>query len=278
MTVVAVVRGSAWVLPNDGEAERFGPGDVVAIRGPEPYVVADAPATPPRIAIHPGQRCTTLDGESVDETTGLGVRTWGNSEDGSTVLLTGTYQADGEVSRRVLDTLPRLVILRAGDWECPFVPLLADEIGKDEPGQAAVLDRLLDLLVVAMLRTWFARADTTAPAWYSAYADPVVGRAMRLLQNEPAYPWTVASLASAAGVSRAALARRFTDLVGESPMAFLSGWRLTLAADLLREPDATVTSVARSVGYNSPFTFSTAFKRQYGISPQEHRARRDRPA
>lgn len=273
LTVVAVVRGEAWIMPGEGDAERFEPGDLVAVRGPDPYVVADSSGTPPGIVIHPGQVCTTLDGESVAETMGLGVRTWGNSAHGSTVLLTGTYQATGEVSRRLLEALPRLVILRAGDWDCPFVPLLADEIGKDEPGQAAVLDRLLDVLVVAMLRTWFARADVTAPAWYAAYADPVVGRAVRMLQDDPAQPWTVGSLASSVGVSRAALARRFTDLVGEPPMTFLSSWRLTLAADLLREPDATVTSVARKVGYTSPFTFSAAFKRHHGISPNAYRNR-----
>lgn len=102
---------------------------------------------------------------------------------------------------------------------------------------------------------------------------PVVdlGPALRLLHHEPAKPWTVASLAAAIGVSRAALARRFTELVGEPPMTFLTDWRLTLAADLLREPDATVSSVARQVGYGSPFALSAAFKRVRGISPQEHR-------
>src|SRR5262249_25169974 len=94
---------------------------------------------------------------------------------------------------------------------------------------------------------------------------------LRLLHNNPAHPWTVAALAAEVGVSRAALARRFTELVGEPPMAFLTGWRLALAADLLLEPDATVGAVARPVGYTSPFTFSTAFKRRYGVSPQAHR-------
>jgi AraC-like DNA-binding protein len=100
----------------------------------------------------------------------------------------------------------------------------------------------------------------------------VVGPALRLLHHRPAHPWTVASLAVATGVSRAALARRFTELVGEPPMSFLAGWRLTLAADLLREPGATVGSVARQVGYGSPFALSAAFKRVRGISPQQHRA------
>lgn len=83
----------------------------------------------------------------------------------------------------------------------------------------------------------------------------------------------MAELARATNVSRAALARRFTDLVGEPPMAYLAGWRLALAADLLREPDATVGAVAKRVGYGSSFALSAAFKRVRGISPSEHRAR-----
>ena len=98
------------------------------------------------------------------------------------------------------------------------------------------------------------------------------GHALRLLHHNPAHPWTVAELARETGVSRAALARRFNDLVGEPPMAFLTSWRIALAADLLLEPGATVGSVAEQVGYGSPFALSTAFKRVRGISPQEHRA------
>ncbi|MFF2027133.1 helix-turn-helix transcriptional regulator, partial [Streptomyces sp. NPDC058171] len=99
-----------------------------------------------------------------------------------------------------------------------------------------------------------------------------VGKAMRILQNNPSHQWTVESLAAETGLSRAALARRFTELVGEPPMTFLAGWRLSLAADLLREPDATVASVAQRVGYGSAFALSAAFKRVRGVSPKEHRA------
>jgi len=164
------------------------------------------------------------------------------------------------------------VLLRRDEWDCPFIPLLADEVVKDAPGQEAVLDRLLDLLLIAVLRAWFARPDAGTPAWYRAHSDPVVGRALRMIHNNPGHPWTVASLAAGTGVSRAALARRFTELVGEPPMRFLTGWRLAMAADLLREPDATLGSVARRVGYGSAFALSAAFKRELGVSPQEHRA------
>ena len=273
LTLVAVVRGEAWIVPERGAAGRFDHGDVAVSRGPDPYTVADDPATAPQAVIHPGQRCTTPEGQELKQMTDLGVRTWGNSPDGATVLLMGTYQLDGEVSQRLLRALPSLLVLREGVWDCPLIPLLADEIVKDEPGQEAVLDRLLDLLLIAVLRAWFARPDAAAPGWYRAYGDPVVGRALRLLYHNPAHPWTVAELATAASVSRASLARRFNELVGEPPMAFLTGWRIALAADLLREPGATIGAVASQVGYGSPFALSTAFKRIRGISPQQHRAR-----
>jgi AraC-like DNA-binding protein len=166
------------------------------------------------------------------------------------------------------------VVLPARAWDSPVVPLLADEIVKDEPGQEAVLDRLLDLLLIAALRAWFSRPEAVAPAWYRAYGDPVVGPALRLLYNNPDHPWTVASLAAKTGVSRAALARRFTELVGEPPMRFLTEWRIALAADLLREPGATLGAVARQVGYGSAFALSAAFKRERGISPARYRAER----
>jgi AraC-like DNA-binding protein len=271
LTLVAMVRGEAWVVPDSGDAVRLCPGDVAITRGPDPYTVADDPATPPQVVIHPGQHCTTLEGEDLAQAMDLGVRTWGNSREGSAMMLTGTYQMRGEISQRLLAALPALLVLPDDAWDCPLLPLLGDEIVKDEPGQEVVLDRLLDLLLIAVLRAWFSRPEAEAPAWYQAQSDPVVGRALRMLHNNPAHPWTVATLAVGTGVSRAALARRFTELVGEPPMTYLTGWRLALAADLLREPDATVGAVARQVGYGSSFALSTAFKRVRGIRPQEHR-------
>jgi AraC-like DNA-binding protein len=273
LTLIALVRGEAWLLPaRHAEPFALAQGDVAIVRGPEPYTVADDPATSPQAVIHPGQRCTTIGGEKLAEQWSQGVRTWGNTPDGRTVMLTGTYQLHSEVSQRLLRALPATLVLREDEWDCPLIPLLADEIVKDEAGQEAVLDRLLDLLLIAVLRAWFARPDAQAPSWYRAYADPVVGHALRLMHHNPAHAWTLAELAREVGTSRATLARRFQELVGEPPMAFLTGWRIALAADLLREPGATIGSVAEQVGYGSPFALSTAFKRLRGVSPREHRA------
>ena len=202
----------------------------------------------------------------------LGVRTWGNAADGETVMLTGTYELHSEVSGRLLRALPGSLVLREDEWDCPVIPLLADEIVKDEPGQEAVLDRLLDLLLIAALRAPGSPARRrTRRAGTGRRGTPSSGHALRLLHHDPARPWTVAELARETGVSRAALARRFHELVGEPPMTFLTGWRIALAADLLREPGATIASVADRVGYGTPFALSAAFKRVRGISPRRYR-------
>jgi AraC-like DNA-binding protein len=272
LTVVAMVRGDAWVVPDGGAPVPLAEGDVVIIRGPDPYLVADDPATPPQALILPGDECRTPDGGHLTELVDLGIRTWGHGLDGPTVMLTGTYGMNGEVSKRLLAALPSLIVLRGDEWSSPLVPLLAAEIVRDVPGQETVLDRLLDLLLISALRTWFARPD--APAWYRAHTDPVVGQALRLLQHQPAEPWTVAKLAANAGVSRAAFARRFTEALGEPPMGYLTGWRLALAADLLRQrPELTIGAVAHQVGYGGAFALSAAFKRVYGASPQAYRTR-----
>lgn len=273
LTIMLLVRGDAWVTADGGQQLRLAAGDVAIARGPDPYTVADAPGTVPQAVILPGGECSYPDGRSMKGHWDLGVRSWGDRLDGSSVMLIGTYMMQGEISGRLLDALPPLLTLTADMWDCALTDILAEEIVRDEPGQEVVLDRLLDLLVIAALRSWFSRPEAEAPAWYQALADPVVGRVLRLVQDDPAHPWTVATLAAKAGVSRAALARRFSELVGEPPMTYLTGWRLALAADRLRDTEDTIGAIARQVGYGSSFALSSAFKRVYGVSPQEHRTR-----
>ena len=272
VTVLAMVRGHAWVVPDDGAPVRLDAGDVAVTRAPDHYNVSDDPATEPDVVIHRGQRCCNLEGESIEDRMMLGVRTWGNDPSGSTLMLVGAYESPSDISDRLARALPPVLSLSDKTWDSPLVALLCDEMAKDAPGQAAVLDRLIDLLLIAILRAWFTRPEAEAPAWYRAQSDSVVSGALQAMHGTPAHPWTLAELATEAGVSRAALARRFHDVVGESPMKFLTKWRLALAADLLCEPDATVGTVAEKVGYSTPFALSTAFKRVRGISPQEHRA------
>jgi AraC-like DNA-binding protein len=163
-----------------------------------------------------------------------------------------------------------LFVLRAQDLKTPLVGLLAEEAGRDGPGQEPYLDRLLDLLLMDVVRTWFDR-DERAPNWWRAEHDPIAGPALRLLYNNPEHGWTVANLAAAVGCSRALLARRFNEAVGEPPISFLTNWRLALAADMLRSGPITIAAIARQIGYGTPFALSSAFKRAYGMSPNSYR-------
>jgi AraC-like DNA-binding protein len=275
LAVMAVVQGAATLIPDGQAPVTLQPGELALARGPAPYTVADAPGTPPQAIIKPGQVCTLPNGQDVKLMDFLGTRTWGNAAEGDTILLTGVYESAGEISTRLLKALAPLIVQ---PLQTPLIGLLEEEIVKDQPGQEAVLDRLLDLLLIAALRAYFARPEAEAPGWYRATSDPIVGPALKLIHDDPRHQWTVEELASRAAVSRAAFARRFNDLVGEPPMRFLTGWRIALAADLLLEPGATIASVADRVGYGSPFALSTAFKRIRGLSPQQHRKRERAPA
>ena len=271
LTLICQTHGSAAIVGESAGTVLLGPGDVALTRGTDHYVFADDPATTPMVVIHPGQRCTTLSGDDLRFEMSLGVRTWGNSPSGVTRSVICAYEGRSEVSARLLDALPTVLLLRADEWESPLVDLLAAEAGNDGPGQEAYLDRLLDLLLIAVLRTWFDR-DENAPTWWHAEHDPVVGPALKLIYNNPDHPWTVANLAAAVGSSRAAFASRFSEQVGEPPIAFLTHWRLALAADLLRSSQATIAAIARQVGYSTPFALSSAFKRAYFVSPNTYRA------
>ncbi len=261
LTLVTAVRGDTWLLVEDGTSVLLRPGDFGVIRGPMRFVLADDPSTPPQI---------DLDGPDCEQWL-VDTRTYGFGADQDALVITGSYAVERGVSDRLLNALPRAFVVPCGDEHCPTLDVLATEIPKDQAGQDVILDRLLDLLLVYVLREWFDRPDSNTPAWYRALGDETVGPALRAMHDEPERAWTVAELAARAGVSRAALARRFTTLVGVPPLTYLTEWRMDVAADLLTQPDATVSSVARAVGYADGFAFSTAFKRVRGVRPSDHR-------
>ncbi|GAA2997899.1 AraC family transcriptional regulator [Actinokineospora diospyrosa] len=251
LTMVSPLRGRAWV----GSAEETAvvdPGDVAVLRGPAPFTVGEHPAVgPPRVITRDDYCDRARDAAAPPRTCG--------DPNGATVLLSGAYEARSGVGDGLLATLPTLLVVRGAD---PAVlAQVAAEVAPDRPGQQALLDRLLDLALISTLRTWFATEGTATTA------DPLVATAVRLLGADIAHPWTVAALATAAGTSRAVLARRFTAEVGQTPMAHLADLRLARAADLLRDTSATVAAIARQVGYANAFALSAAFKRRRGFSP-----------
>jgi transcriptional regulator GlxA family with amidase domain len=178
-------------------------------------------------------------------------------------MLIGTYERGTAVGALLLEHLPAELVLPGLDL--PVAGLLGREVVRDEPGQSAVLDRLLDLLLVSVLRTALPRGEL-------APSDPAVRGALRAMHEHPERPWTVQALAHAAGLSRAAFARRFAEAVGEPPLGHLTRWRLALAADLLAGTELTLGAIAARVGYADAFALSAAFKRRYGAPPSRYRA------
>lgn len=274
LTVIVVVRGQAWIAAQGSAPRLLSPGQAATVRGPAPYRVADVPDRAPTVMIGPGQSCRTPAGEHLETAMSQGVRTWGNSADGETVLLVGAYQTEAAAGQLVTSALPPLAVFTEKETDPTLLGLLERELSCPGLGQESALDRVLDLLLLHLVRLCVQRADVAAPSWAAGTRDPAVARALGLLHGEPAAPWTVAELARQAHVSRASLASRFHAAVGQPPMTYLTTWRLTLAADRLVGGTATTAAIAAEVGYSSAFTFSTAFTRVFGTSPTSYRRAR----
>ncbi|MET8656403.1 cupin domain-containing protein [Streptomyces griseus] len=269
LTLCLPMRGGGWIVPEGGEPLRVEVGEAAIVRGPAPFVFTDDPAggTGPERA--GGVR--DAGGGAASDTAPAPEAGSGPESGFPTVLLAATYDVRAQVPQRLLQALPPALVV-PDEQDCgPMRDYLEGQIGGGRPGEQIVLDRLLDWLLVCTLRDWFDRPEADPPGWYGALGDQVAGPALRAMHADPAHPWTTAELAVRAGVSRTTLAKRFTELVGEGPVAYLTAWRMTLAADLLTRPELTVAAVARRVGYADAFGFSTAFKRLRGESPSAFR-------
>jgi AraC-like DNA-binding protein len=145
--------------------------------------------------------------------------------------------------------------------------LMAAEAGELRPGGEAVITRLADVLVIQAIRAWIETAPAARSGWLGALQDPQIGRALALIHRDPARPWTVASLARELAMSRSAFAARFSQLVGEPAMQYLTRWRMQLAHHALQAEGATVAELSGRLGYQSEAAFARAFKRVVGVPP-----------
>ncbi|MFN3923884.1 MAG: AraC family transcriptional regulator [Pseudarthrobacter sp.] len=272
LTVVAMLTGSAYFRQRNGKPLVLEPGSLLLIRDPSAYVLADQPDGKPSYFIGVGQTCSGSNGEDLEQDLRAGLRTWGNDAEGQDVMLVGTYCGSGEVGDILLSSLPPHILVQQA--ENPIAAILMEEINRNGIAQSSVLDRLLDLLLIGAIRAWTAQIANVDHNMLTAERDPAIQQAIRLIHNSPHKRWTVEMLAGKVGVSRASLARRFHDRVGKPPMAYLMHWRLAKAADLMTNERLTLSAISRKVGYASPFSFSNAFKKRYGVSPQEYRRRK----
>ncbi len=272
LCLVVAARGRVTVRL-DADVVEVPEGSTVLVRGERPWVVADRADSDVTAVIHPGQHCENIAGEPVAEQWSQGVRTWGNTADldAGHVMLTGTYEHMSQRARLLLDAIPDVLVVPEGAIDPALLALFATEVVRDDIAQPVVLERMLDLIVVLAIRHWLRSAEAVPPGVVRGLSDPAVGAAIRLMQSAPSERWTVQALARRVDVSRATFAKRFHELVGTTPIAFLTDWRLSLGADLLTTTDLSIAQIADDVGYGSAFAFSTAFKRRFAVSPHRYR-------
>jgi AraC-like DNA-binding protein len=265
----AVTGGSVWLEVEAESARRLMPGDVVLLPTGLRHLLLSAPGVA-------AQRYDAdLKAELVTEAGDLVIPGPGAA---SRFLCAG-FSYDNELAHPLLSLLPRVLHVSPVD-EGPETPLqstlrlLMGELSRHQIGSEAAVERLIEVLFVHVIRSWLeTSADSTAPSWLTGLRDAVVARALGLLHAQPEHPWTIDELAAAVHVSRSTLVRRFNDLVGEPPAAYLARWRMELAARLLRESEQPVARISHRVGYTSEFAFSRAFSKHRGEPPSRYRKR-----
>ncbi|MFD4640195.1 AraC family transcriptional regulator [Lentzea sp. NPDC058436] len=187
-------------------------------------------------------------------------------------FLCGSYRLEHSRTPQYLRTLPGLITVSPDQERHPetrsLISLLAAHVTAPRPGSNATLRALLDLVLVQVLRQWHEQNAT--PAWPEV-SHPGLAAALREIHENPHRPWTVGRLSEVARMPRAAFSRHFTSAVGQPPMTYLTGWRLSRTAQLLRETDASLARIAPQVGYSTEFALSAAFRREYGVSPGRFR-------
>jgi len=166
---------------------------------------------------------------------------------------------------------PAQVPRGSGTWLSTTLKFTINEAKFARPGNAAMLGRLTELMFVEILRQYMQQLLPGESGWLAGLNDFHVGKALRLMHANPAHDWTVSELAREAAISRSALAERFTQLIGESPMRYLAGWRVQLAKQMLRDGDSSIAEIASRVGYESEAAFNRAFKRGTGSPPASWR-------
>jgi AraC-like DNA-binding protein len=269
MNIIVAGRGGAQLELEGATPIHLSAGDLALLPYGGTYALRDAQGTPLQ-PIAEGLCRRALSAGPI-QMGGNGIRT---------TLVVGTFRF-GTVQRTLLfEGLPRAIHVAADDPAASpsltsTVQLLIGESASRSPGAAVIVSRLADILLVQALRAFIAGGQCREHG-LRALADPQIGKALGLLHERPSAPWTVESLASAVGLSRSGFAARFHELVGEPPLEYLARWRMTKAAQLLRESQLSMLEVAERVGYQSEASFNRAFKRWEGVAPgayrRDHRA------
>jgi len=264
-----VIEGGAVVELLDGESVELQPGDVVVFpHGHAHHMSSRGAARPfPNYGINAKIKARDLSP----------LHAGGGGE--ASRFVCGYMTCDPDLCRPVLSGLPPVLKVniradRAGHWLESSILHLVEEAASGRVGSEAMLAKLSEALFVDTLRRYIATLPERQTGWLAGTRDPIVGKSLGLMHSRVAHPWTIAGLAAEVGISRSALVERFTRYLSEPPMAYLTRWRLQLAARSLERTSRGVAEIAAGVGYESEAAFNRAFKREFGKPPGRYRGER----
>ncbi|HET6599548.1 MAG TPA: AraC family transcriptional regulator [Burkholderiaceae bacterium] len=268
-----IVKGNGWAATDGASPARLASGDIVMFPRGDAHVLSSAPGMQARPDDSDWRFVTRNDPKPIAVAYHHGVLRPGAAEpteEASAVVVCGFIGCDLRPFNPLIEALPRLLHLGAvgvGSWVAPVLGHAVSESRAHRAGSEAVLERLSEMVFVDAARRYLESLPQEASGWLAALRDRHVGRAIGLLHERPADPWTIDELGRQVGLSRSALHDRFVALAGQPPMQYLTNWRMQCGARLLREGDATVATIAQEVGYDSEAAFARAFKRLVGQPP-----------
>lgn len=264
-----LTEGDAFARLGDGPREKLSAGDIVIFPHGDPHFLGNGSPERPVDSFK-------VFAKHVAE--GLKVARYGGGGE-VTRFVCGYMSCDPGLCEIVLAGLPHMIKVHvaeepSGQWLANSIKLSVTEMKDSGAGSGIVIARLSELLFIETLRRYIRTLPADQTGWLAGARDPVVGQALALLHKNPAEEWTVEALARRVGSSRTRFADRFTHFLGESPMAYLTKWRLKLGAELLQSSDRSVAEIASSVGYGSEAAFNRAFKREFSSPPALFRRNR----
>ncbi len=257
-----ITEGECFVEMDNAPPLRLTAGDVVLFPQGDAHCMTSAPGVPP-----------AKGGRSLAEVLSRRPRQLTFGGGGATTRLVCGYLAcDARLARMLLAGLPPVVKVNvrgsnAGMWLEASVRYALNEARSPRPGGAGVLAKLSEVLFIEVLRLYMGEQGEGRIGWLAGLGDRIVGAALNAMHARPTHPWTLEELAREAGTSRSVLAERFQQLVGSSPMQYLTQWRMMLAANILSRSNAPLARVAEDVGYQTDTAFSRAFRREFGAPP-----------
>lgn len=256
-----VVEGRLMAQVEGGEAVELKQGEIVLLPHNDPHILGSATGLIPQHA-----------SEVVFPPHGGGIHRITHGGGGEPTHIVCGYLGGDSGQNPLIASLPPMLTLNAaetpgGAWIAQSFSFAAKELAGESVGAASVIARLSELMFVEAVRRYVERLPEEEKGWLAGLRDPAVGRALALLHTQPAAAWTAEDLAREVNLSRSAFADRFTSLIGQPPMRYLTAWRMQVAAHKLRENRQTIAQIAFEVGYESEAAFTRAFRREFDMPP-----------